>query len=137
MPPLTKVAVVAVEFFATLFAHCDRSTFRCRLAFVVDLVAAGAISAAKKPHVRVQLSLNKTIRRNHCVALFRTDNSRSIKEMLNMLTYYYDVAERVGFEPTEPEGSAVFKTAGINQLAHLSELFMHEIHSPTIKCTTN
>lgn len=33
------------------------------------------------------------------------------------------LAEGVGFEPTEPLGSAVFKTAGIN-------------HSPTLPCAT-
>ena len=50
-------------------------------------------------------------------------------ESLNLLRLQAFVAEEVGFEPTEPCGSPVFKTGAFDQLCYSStynySLFMH------------
>ena len=43
-----------------------------------------------------------------------------VNPMTIRILFYKKMAERVGFEPTDPCGSAVFKTAALNQLDHLS-----------------
>ena len=47
-----------------------------------------------------------------------------IPKPLGQWQLYIHFAEAVGFEPTEPFGSLVFKTSAINQLCQTSNLYV-------------